>query len=1016
MLSNPDIFTFKKILAITFTNKAANEMKTRILSNLRAFAEGDFNDMAQNIIKETPINSGVLQKRARAVLREIVNNYSAFAITTIDSFTYKIVRSFAFDLGLSLNFEVELNTQDILEEAVTILISKMGQNDELTKTLLLFALFKWQQDESWDVTLALNNIAQLLIDESAASKLEKLKNKKLKDYLELHKKLKKQIDTFNSDIELFAQKGQTLLQHINAPQKAYAGGGDFFRFIKKLADKDFNTLKFDGRLSKSIANNKWHSSKAIPADISAIEKDSDNLKELYFEVDNYFDKNYKTYVLAQLALKNIIPLSVLSQLNSCLTDYKTDNNIRFNAEFNSLIRKHIKNEPVPFIYEKIGEKYSHFFIDEMQDTSVFQWENLIPLIKDALSQADSSLFLVGDAKQAIYRWRGGEAQQFMGLSLKDKPFITEKEVNTLPTNYRSFSEVITFNNNFFKHISKFLSNPAYQDLYKNSSNQKVTDKKGGYVQIDFLERGLRGTDKMAAYAIKIITILENLDTSYNLGQVCILVRTKKDGAQIAENLTAQGIEVVTSESLLLFNNLKVHFIFNFLIYLVDNSNQKALADALIFLHSHLKITTDKHSFIKPFLNISQKELLLKLAPINVDFSLAHFNEKSLYESVSYLVRCFNLMDKSDAFIQFFLEEVFNFEQKKQGTLADFLSYFEAHHDKLSIVSPENKEAVNILTIHKAKGLEFPIVIFPNDVALYKEHFPKEWYNPIKPQDFNNFETLLINGGTRLEKTDSVGQDLYKHKKEALELDNINLLYVGLTRAIEQLYLLTEMPGKTATSVTYSVLFKDYLKAKSLWQESQNTYTFGLKKRTKQKEIKKEAMAETLILEPISTDWQEHNIHIVANASKYWNDAQREAAVFGTLIHEILALIKTEDDINTTLDTYFKSGEISQQDVNTYKKMLLQVVNHPQVKPYYIANNTVYNECEIVTAEKDLIRLDRLILKDNSAVIIDYKTGSANLEHHEQLKTYAQAVSSLSYTVKHKILVYLQTPLKVVFVA
>jgi len=1016
VLNTTDVFTFQKILAITFTNKAANEMKERVLNNLRAFAEDGFNDMAQNICQEIAIDKTVLQKRASNILREIINNYSAFAITTIDSFTYKIIRSFAFDLGLSLNFDVELNSQNILEETVNNLISKMGQDDELTKTLLLFALFKWQKDETWDVTFALNTIAKLLVKEDAVNELEKLKDKTLDDYLNLHKKLKKQIALFDTDILKLATRGQQIITEINVSKKAFVGGGDYPSFIAKLLDKNYD-INFEGRLAKSIAKNSWSSAKATVEESDAIESRSEALKKIYFEIENYFDAHHKNYILAQLAIKNIIPLSVLSSLNTSLTNYKLDNNIRLNSEFNTLIRKHIKEEPVPFIYEKLGEKYSHFFIDEMQDTSVFQWENLLPLIGNALHQPNGSLFLVGDAKQAIYRWRGGKAQQFIELTLDKNPFFIDKEVATLPINFRSFSQVVHFNNDFFESASKYLSNPTYQSLYKDSCTQKTTDKIGGYVQIDFLEKGLSGEDKTDAYAENIINVLQNLDSSYPLGDVCILVRKKGDGAKIASILSAHGYDIMTSESLLLINSEKVNFILNFLNYFVDNSNKKALADVLIFLHKHLKIKYDLHDFISSFLNLTPDDIYKKLEAFSINFSKKHFNEQSLYQSVAYLVRCFKLIKDSDAFIQFFLEEVLNFEQKQQGALTSFLDYFETHKENFSVVSSKNDKAITILTIHKAKGLEFPIVIFPNNVTIHYEKDPTEWYKPKEPADFNNFDTLLINGGPKLEQTDAIGQALYKKTKEALELDNLNLLYVGLTRAVEQLYLVTEQPpSKNSKSITYSLMYEDYLKAQGYWQAGQNSYSFGSKERPKHPSLEeKTTHINTLKVRHLSTDWQSHNIHIVPSALKYWNEDMKDAAEFGTLLHDILAQILTADDINTVLDSYFKMGKISVLDVANFQKLILQIVNHLELKNYYAVNTTVYNECEIVTANKELIRLDRLILKDKTAVIIDYKTGTPNTKHEVQLNNYAEAISAMSYTVTHKILVYLRDPVQVVFV-
>ncbi len=371
-------------------------------------------------------------------------------------------------------------------------------------------------------------------------------------------------------------------------------------------------------------------------------------------------------------IAKIIPLSVLSELNKCVETYKVDNNIRLNSEFNQLIRNHIKNEPAPFIYEKIGEKFQYFFIDEMQDTSVFQWENLIPLIGNALHQQDSSLFLVGDAKQAIYRWRGGKAQQFISLSTdkneseidhdakENNPFFIEKEVKSLETNFRSYSEIINFNNRFFKNSAKYLTNIAHQNLYTLGNNQQENSKKGGYVQIDFLEKVTRENPSKETYSDKILQILNQLDSSYNFGDVCVLVRSKKTGIEIANNLTADGYEIVTSDSLLLYQSTYVDFCLNFLKYLVQEDDKTALAKALIFLHKHLQLQIDLPDLLANLTNQSKSKLQLSLTAFGVYFNESIFNGLSLYQAVAYLIRSFKLVKIADSYIQFFMEEILKF--------------------------------------------------------------------------------------------------------------------------------------------------------------------------------------------------------------------------------------------------------------------------------------------------------------------------------------------------------------------
>jgi len=1022
ILSTSDIFKFKEILALTFTNKAAQEMKMRVLENLKDFSYGIFNDMALNLCKEIKIDRAELKNRASLVLNEILNNYSAFSITTIDSFTYKLIRNFAFDLGLSLDFDVELNTKNILKNAVELLISKIGKDTKITNILLLFALYKWQQEKTWDISYALNDIAKMLTEEDAVFEIEKIKTHTINDFLTLYKNLNNSISSFEEKLFDIGKSGLDLIKKLNISETSFSYK-DYPNFLKKLTGKNFKAINFEGRLAKNVANQNFYKKGAPASDIALIEAHANDFVELFFKTEQWFEKEYRSYVLAKLIIGKLIPLSVLSELNKCLEIYKTDNNIRLNAEFNQIIRNHIKNEPVPFIYEKIGEKYSHFFIDEMQDTSVFQWENLIPLISNALSQPNSSLFLVGDAKQAIYRWRGGKPEQFINLALENdskdtntnqNPFFIKKNIKSLNTNFRSFSEIISFNNAFFTNTAKFLSNADYKKLYLSGNGQKVKDKIGGYVQIDFLEKSSKANPDKESYPGKILSILKQLDPAYNFGDVCILVRSKKDGVKIAENLSEAGYNIVTTDSLLLYQADSIRFTINFLKYLVNNNDKKALANALIFLHKHLKLQIPLADFLTDLVLKSKKDLYKSLKLIGVDFSEKSFNEKSLYQSITYFINRFKLVAFSDVYIQFFLEEILNFEQKQKGNLQHFLNYFEDNKSELSIVMPANKSAIKILTIHKAKGLEFPVVIFPNNEDLYHQINPTEWYHPTDSKKFNNFKALLIDGGLALENADAICQQIFTNKNKTLELDNINLLYVGLTRAIEQLYIITEQTSKQGKSVTYGKIFEDFLKSKQLWQPNVFTYCRGDKKRPILD--KNETTEENdLKVKYISTNWASHNIYIVSGASKYRNESQQDAAIYGTLIHDILAHIKTNDDINPVINLFKKTNKITATNASAIKNIIKSVVNHRELKPFYSANAQIYNECEIVTKSKQLLRLDRLVIINNTATVIDYKTGLPQEKHRIQINQYATALKALNINVKAKILVYLQTNVNVIFV-
>ena len=469
LLNSDDVFSFQKILAITFTNKAAGEMKERVLSSLEDFADGKENDLFNIIINEIEVDKPTIQLRSKKILDAILQNYSAFSITTIDSFTHKIIKSFAYDLGLPLNFEVEMDAISLLNEAVDILISKIGTDKKLTKLLIDYSLDKADDDKSWDISKDLNEFAKVLLNEDDIKHFRELADKQLDDFTNLKTKLYTHQKELKESIKSIGEDCLELIENHGLEHK------DFMRatipkFFSDLSVKSVHIdfLKRSETIAKAIENHQYYS-KSTPDSVAS------SIENIVPEIINLYQKAkevYSQFLMNKLALKNIIPLAVLNNINIELEQIKEENNIRLNAEFNQLISDNIKEQPAPFIYERIGQRFQHYFIDEMQDTSELQWQNLIPLIDNALAQENSNLLLVGDGKQAIYRWRGGKAEQFIELGSHAKnPFHVKKEIKNLETNFRSYSEVINFNNSFFQHTSNFLQNESYKKLFFEGNKQ-----------------------------------------------------------------------------------------------------------------------------------------------------------------------------------------------------------------------------------------------------------------------------------------------------------------------------------------------------------------------------------------------------------------------------------------------------------------------------------------------------------------------------------------------------------------
>jgi ATP-dependent exoDNAse (exonuclease V) beta subunit len=551
---------FKHILAITFTNKAVREMKERILDTLRQFSTEiiltEPNSMFVAICDELEIKPNLLYQKSKTILNSIIHNYAAFDISTIDGFTHKLIRTFAYDLKLPLNFEVELDTDALLNEAVDSLIAKAGSDKRLTKVLVDFAIEKADDDKSWDVAYDFNKIAKLLVNENDIPFIETLKNKTFEDFDALKAILKERMKMVEENAVNKSQSILTLIEACGLEFNDFSRGS-LPKHFENIVNKNF-AIKFDSSWQTDLIEGNTLYPKRVTNDIASI------INEIQPQIASAYNQTKQDVFhlkFLKAFYKNITPLSVLNAINKELDVLKTDQNKLLISEFNSLISNEIKNQPTPFIYERIGEKFRYYFIDEFQDTSILQWENLIPLIDNSLSTENGSTMLVGDAKQAIYRWRGGKAEQFINLyNNKENPFQIPQKVKSLPVNYRSHKEIIAFNNGFFNYLSdQVFSNPDYSHLY-SISNQEGFLGNEGFVSLNFLELA-KDDDRNEIYTEKVLETINNcLKGGFSLKDICILVRKKKEGIAVAEFLSQNGIKIVSSETMLIQNSQEVVFV------------------------------------------------------------------------------------------------------------------------------------------------------------------------------------------------------------------------------------------------------------------------------------------------------------------------------------------------------------------------------------------------------------------------------------------------------------------------
>ena len=1012
VLTSKEFLPHRHVLAMTFTNKAVDEMKTRIVEALMTFAAPSIliqsDPLFDQVVSELESSPKEIHFKSKKLLSKILHNYAAFDICTIDKFTQKLIRTFAFDLKLPMNFEVELDTDLLLQKAVNRLLSKAGKNKALTKVLVEFAIEKADDDKSWNIALDLAKTAKLLTSETDAPFLEALSQRSLQDFGVLKTTLTKELSETELQVVELATQVLDLIT-ANGIEFSDFTRGSLPKHFKDLASRKFD-IKYVAVWQQAIETTSLYPKKTLPHMAAAIEKLRPQLVEAFYKTK---EGVYRIRYLKNIR-KNTTPLSVLNLIHQELKNIKDEENLLMISEFNTIISQQIKDQPAPFIYERIGEKFNHFFIDEFQDTSELQWENLVPLLTNTLAEENGSAMLVGDAKQAIYRWRGGRAEQFINLYNNATAFPFDATLSRLPTNYRSCKQVVDFNNKFFKYLSTVVfSNDTYKSLYQTPP-QLEFNKKTGYVNISFLAFE-KGADKSLLYAEKVLKIIKSYLASSKqaaLKDICVLVRKRKDGVAVANLLSHSHIDIVSSETLLVAHSPEVKHIMSVLEYVHEPSNMEAKLEVINYIASHVDVG-DPHLFRVKCIPLNRSAFFQALQPLGINFSARTALQLSIYESVEYIISSFQLTKTSNAYIQFFLDFVLEFTQKPMSSIRQFIDHYNSKKDNLSVVTPKGINAVQIMTVHKSKGLEFPVVIFPfAELDIYKELEPKEWMS--MDPSYAPFPHFLLNYNKDFEAFGDEGASIYEEHQSKLELDNINLLYVALTRAVEQLYVVgnASISKKSPEKLkTYSELLISYLKSSGKWEDQTLVYEFGAFEKIKTPKPTK--YPTVFQQEFISTPKERLNVSMVTNAGYLWDTTQKEALEKGNLIHLLMSKIYTKSDIEMTLNDFFNTGVISSIQRTALLSTLEAIVDHSLLAPYFSSNAEVYNEKEIMTSSGKIIIPDRLVVfKDLTAVVIDYKTGDSYAKHEAQLANYSEIIEEMGYTVTKRFLVYINADLQV----
>lgn len=1039
---------YSRILAVTFTNKAAGEMKERIIKELYRIAYLKEETPHYKSIKEEYPDKDI-QKEAQIILDKILHNYSQFYVSTIDSFVQRVIRSFAFEIGVQASYKIEMDNNKVLSDLTELLYQRLGKHEELLRWFIIYAQYKIDQGQNWDFRTEVKTLGQEIFKENfqqleSEQSSEKQDKKRLK---ELYKQIIKiKISHEKQLAEIADNVTQILKQNdVNIDDMPR----NFKTICNYLTNHIVNGKTEPGAtVSKALDNvEKWYAKKTEPNVKRIIEKMFPQLNDYLNNTIALYEQENSNYLTAKNTLANFHAFGILNDIAELLPEYREDNNLLLISDTTLLLNQIIANNDTPFIYEKTGTKFQHILIDEFQDTSKFQWSNFKPLIANSLANGFYNL-IVGDIKQSIYRWRSGDWKLLLNGVEQD---IGNERINNsaLDVNWRSKKNIVDFNNSLFHYAPHFLQNAynqaleddvstddrnkveahryntileeAYKDSYQKLPDNQ--DKRGGHIKLHFIKSSRRDMVRQwrEEVYVQLPEFIDDLlkNKNYNPSDIAILVRKNKEGSEVVDLLLdymhnedeALHYDILSAESLFITNSNGVRLLISALKYLHNNNDAIHLTN--LVREYQLFTKTDKHNTHKIFDVKMRENQLHNDLPQQFVNNMAALKKQSLYELVEQLIRIFelNCHEHEHAYLQTFQDTILNFSRSTSSDLAAFLDWWEEEKHRISIQISEKQNAVNVMTIHKSKGLAFKVVIVPFcDWPLdHSMNQPTIWCSASKAP-FNSFKKLPIKYQAELSKT-FYSFDYFEEKLHAY-MDALNMLYVAFTRPVEELIVWSPFDEKMQKiSYVSDLLYFSVLKAESLPNrelpvtglnnflserkdllEISTYYQF-----TDREKYRREKVEDAFEMTTYpNNEWQQ-KISIKHDVSDFFidrDDYRRERINYGTMMHRILSQIELPSDVDNVLQDMYLNGMLTPFERMQLKQQLQEIISRETVKNWFSEKWIVKTEAEILSEKGETKIPDRILIGKTQVKVIDFKFGEQRDEHQEQLQKYVELLGSI----------------------
>ena len=994
---------YKRILAVTFTNKATEEMKSRILKEIHLLASGQESDHLADLIKETSLSEADLRKRAKIVRSRILHDYSHFTVLTNDTFFQRILRAFVRELSIDLNFSTELDTAPILTKSVDALIESITSNDVLRGWLEDLTNDRIKDGDKWDIRSAITALNGELFKEGTHDIISKATDKE---------SLKKAIDDFSAIVD--NERKKLMAMGAAAVKTIHTSGYDN-SFFKLGFTKVFDSAA-DGTLDKITAATlkhlydepeMWFTQKnAKNRDLIAL---AQKLQPMFVDLYQFF-LEFKTLENTHRILqRNYRGFALLHDIQNNVEDICRKENSMLLSETKHAIAGFISESDAPFIYEKVGNYFDKFMIDEFQDTSVKEWGNFLPLLHNAMAQSkDTSVLIVGDVKQSIYRWRGGDWRILGKQAAGD---LDNCLIDPLKCNWRSFPNIVKFNTALYDKIierenprlndrinealqNKRISKACHTELFDNLKNaynghdQEIRCKhtNEGYVSI---VAPVDGNTELSEDGIPLYIkrIREVLQRGFLPRDITILVRKNSEGMEIAEELLYYRdkfedlwFEITTEEALRLTASPAVKFIIAVMRLAINRNDVASLV-----LYNHLynndyfstPLSKEEHKFLDTIRMMSPEEA---------------FNH--------IVIRYDEHLKGQTAYILALHEHITRFSSGKVADLDLFDKWWKEKGDNLSIRVEKSDHAIEILTIHKAKGLENKVIIMPRcSWSLEPLDSSGVISNIIWSEAAPNNHLADI-GKFPISLNRSVGESLFAdgYFRELVYtcVDALNMLYVATTRPKEQLHIFIPKSQGNSIGAMLLDLYGGAMDQKkgALYRQ----YEFGTFDGPDPIKKEKSERSKTVVLTEHHTS--PVDLKLSTPTSRYFADEEEALTPrsMGIRLHRAFEGATTREDVFEKLDEMTINGELRNDEAEVLKQQISTTLDTTIAGEWFDGSWVhLHSERNIIMQNNKTRRPDRVMIRNNEAVVVDYKFGEANRSYKSQMSGYMNELRQMGYS-------------------